>query len=255
VILEAVVIILREVLEAALLISLLLVVSHVLDLGIKWLIPATSVGLLGAILYARNIAWVSEQMDYAGQELLNASLQILIWSAIAVLFLISGQVPVKKRAIQALMATIVAFALIRECSEILLYVFAFGTAAGQWTSILASGAIGAVTGICVGLLIYLLILWTSVRHNMLTAAYTLLSAVTAGIVTQAVSLLEQVDHIPSASPIWDTSRLIPENSVIGQLLYALLGYEATPSIWHVSAYLTVLISLFAAYRLPYKSAR
>jgi high-affinity iron transporter len=102
----------------------------------------------------------------------------------------------------------------------------------------------------VGLLIYLLVLWTGIQRNMIKIAYVLLAAVAAGIVTQAVSLLEQVDRIPSAPPLWDSSALLPENSVIGQLLYALLGYEATPSLWHVSAYVVVIASLVMAYQLP-----
>jgi high-affinity iron transporter len=253
VILEAVVIILREVLEASLLISLLLVLSHVLGLGAKWLLPATVIGVLCAIVYARNIAWISAQLDYTGQELLNASLQLMIWAAIALLFTISGTPNANKMTIKGLMIVIVALALTRECSEIFLYVYAFGASAGQWTSILGSGAIGAVTGICIGLLIYLLVLWAGVKRNMLTTAYVLLAAVTAGIVTQAISLLEQVDLIPSASPLWDSSVILPENSVFGQLLYALLGYEATPSIWHVCTYLAVIASLLVAYGLPRES--
>lgn len=249
-ILEAVVIILREVLEASLLISLLLVVSHVLGLGARWLLSAATIGIVGAILYAQNIGWISEQMDYAGQELLNASLQLLIWTGIALLFAISSAPDANKLAIKRLMVAIVAMALIRECSEIFLYVYAFGTSAGQWGAILGSGAIGAVTGVSVGLLIYLLVLWTGIQRNMIKIAYVLLAAVAAGIVTQAVSLLEQVDRIPSAPPLWDSSALLPENSVIGQLLYALLGYEATPSLWHVSAYFVVIASLVMAYQLP-----
>jgi len=57
----------------------------------------------------------------------------------------------------------------------------------------------------------------------------LLSLVAAGMLSQAVLLLIQADWLPSQLPLWDTSEWLSENSVTGQLLYALIGYEATPT--------------------------
>jgi high-affinity iron transporter len=46
---------------------------------------------------------------------------------------------------------------------------------------------------------------------------------------QATGLLIQADWISVAGPIWDSSAFIAEDSLTGQLLYALIGYEASPS--------------------------
>ena len=90
----------------------------------------------------------------------------MIWAAIAFLFTISGTPNANKMTIKGLMIVIVALALTRECSEIFLYVYAFGASAGQWQSILGSGAIGAVQGICHGLLVYLIVLRAGVQSTM-----------------------------------------------------------------------------------------
>ena len=46
--------------------------------------------------------------------------------------------------------------------------------------------------------------------------------------------------------MWDTSGLISEGSLTGQLLYALVGYEATPSALEVLAYAGSLLIIFLA---------
>ena len=52
---------------------------------------------------------------------------------------------------------------------------------------------------------------------------------------QASGLLIQADYLPSGLA-WDSSDWLPEDSVAGQLLYAMLGYEATPAPAQLWAY-------------------
>jgi high-affinity iron transporter len=53
---------------------------------------------------------------------------------------------------------------------------------------------------------------------------------------QATGLLIQADWLSVAGPVWDSSGLIAEDSLPGQLLYALIGYEASPSAIEVFIY-------------------
>ena len=53
--------------------------------------------------------------------------------------------------------------------------------------------------------------------------------VAAGMSSQAALLLIQADWLPAQLPLWDSSGWLPETSVTGQVLYALVGYEATPT--------------------------
>ena len=253
-ILEAVVIVLREVLEAALLIALLLLVSHETKVGLRWLVPAFLVGLTGALLYAWQIAWVSEQFDYAGQEILNALLQGLIFASICGLFVAMRAAGVHRSVIATCMGIPIALALAREVSEIFLYLQAFLSTETMAGPAMTGALIGAVTGMSTGVLIYHLLGWMDQRQRDVVVPI-LLAVVVAGILTQAVSLLEQVDRIPYSPPLWDTSGWLPENSLLGQLLYALLGYEATPSRWHAIIYVASLLVLFMSYRLPVSTSR
>jgi high-affinity iron transporter len=56
-------------------------------------------------------------------------------------------------------------------------------------------------------------------------------------------LLIQADWVPSHLPLWDTTDWLSESSVTGQLLYVLVGYEATPTAIQVAFYFGGLIVL------------
>jgi high-affinity iron transporter len=58
---------------------------------------------------------------------------------------------------------------------------------------------------------------------------------------QTILLLNQADWLPFTPTAWDTGGLLSESSVLGQLAYALIGYEATPSIMQVGAYTLGLV--------------
>lgn len=59
--------------------------------------------------------------------------------------------------------------------------------------------------------------------------------------------LIQADLIPSlATPLWDTSWLLPVSSRLRNALYILLGYEDKPSGMQVIFYLTTLIIIATA---------
>lgn len=253
-ILEAVVIVLREVLEAALLVSLLLLACRQTHTGKRWLIASVVLGLLGATLYAWQVAWVSEQFNYSGQEIANSTMQLMIFVCICCVFYCLSKRPHPRGLMALAMGAAVTLALSREVSEIFLYLQAFLGTESMAGPALAGAAIGAVTGVSTGVLVFYLLAWMELKQTDVMLQ-VLLAVVVAGIVTQAVSLLEQVDRIPYAPAIWDTSGWIPEDSLLGQLLYALLGYEATPSVWHVATYISALALLAGAHFLARRASK
>jgi high-affinity iron transporter len=60
------------------------------------------------------------------------------------------------------------------------------------------------------------------------------------MVMQITQLLIQADIINGQHAIWNTSSLLNERSLIGQLLYAVIGYEATPTPSQIYAYIITL---------------
>jgi high-affinity iron transporter len=248
---NSVIIILREVLEAALLFSVLLALSKLMIIQRKWLIGSILLGSLGAILYAYNMATVSDWYEGVGQEVINATLQFAIY-ILLVFFIVcvlwqyryqqlalapqSSSFLLSKALLIFLMLTITSLAIIREGSEILLYFFSATHNKNYFISVLMGMIIGASIGISIGCLFYYLLVNISAQWNMITGLL-LLILVSSGMLSQATLLLIQADWLPAYLPLWDTNDWLSENSVTGQLMYALMGYEATPTIIQVSFYL------------------
>lgn len=252
--LTSVILVLREVLEAALLLSILLAMSHYLGLKTRWIFMALAGGILGSIAYGAVIGAVSETFDGMGQELLNAAMQFAIYG----LLLLVGVLLIWNRTgrqqylslLQWSMVLAVTLATLREGSEVYVYLMAFRHQADLLQSVLLGALIGGGIGFSIGALFYYLLVGLPMKRRLIFAL-VLLTLVAAGLCLQATQLLEQADWLPAQTPLWDSSWLLAESSLIGQLFYALLGYEATPTPIAVAAYvmglLLMVLSLTAAW--------
>ena len=158
------------------------------------------------------------------------------------------------KLIVLVMATTVALAVVREGFEILVYIYGFSNELPQFMTILTGAVIGASIGISMGALIYYFVSSLSYRLSRMVGL-SLLALVAAGMLSQAVLLLIQADWLPSQLPIWDSSGWLSETSVTGQLLYALIGYEATPSALQASFYFGGFILLLVVVAVALKVRR
>ena len=77
--LNSVIIVLREVTEAALIFSILIALSKTMGFNLKWIAFYLLLGMIGATLYAMNINSISQWFNGMGQELTNALFQISIY--------------------------------------------------------------------------------------------------------------------------------------------------------------------------------
>lgn len=259
--LNSVVIILREVLEAALLISVMLSISHYLELSLSWLKWSVSLGLISAILYANNIASISNWFEGVGQEVVNALMQYLIYLLLAGFCIwLVHHAPLKKlsyKNIKWIIGLIISLSMVREFSEIQIYLQAFWHDEEHLSGVVIGGLLGGGIGLSIGIIFYFLLNYLSDKWSF-NAIFIILSFIAAGMLSQATQLLIQADWIPAEQPLWDSSAWISEHSTVGQLLYAVFGYEATPSLLQVILYISGLsiILFFILRRLwftPYQT--
>jgi len=242
--LSSVIIVLREVLEAALLFSVLIALSKKMGLNSRWLIWTFLLGIMGSIAYGMNLNMVSDWFDGVGQEVINALIQLIIYLLLVFYMLILTRYYyfqiIPKLLLSLIMIISLSFAMMREGAEIILYFLSVTHNDAYYLTVLTGMTIGASIGISVGLLFYYLL--TSFKHERaIIIGLVLLLFVSAGMVSQASLLLIQADWLPSQLPLWNTSSFLSEKSVMGQLLYALLGYESTPTAIQVSLYLFAII--------------
>ncbi len=250
--LSSVVIILREVLEGSLLMSVLLALSWHRGMNLRWSWVALLFGFLGAFLYASEFEKVSMWFDYVGQEIVNASLHIVIvlfLTGFAVLDQIVEKGYTKTKII--FMTVAASLTIVREGSEILLYLSGFLNNNDVLPSAILGGIIGAGIGLSVGALLYYLLTYLIPTYAR-KVAYIMLALFAAGMLSHAVTMLTQADWLPSYHVLWDTSSWLKENSLLGQLLYAIMGYEATPTAIQLAAYITGILLLLVLPKLVNK---
>ena len=140
----------------------------------------------------------------------------------------------------------VALAVIREGSEIIVYIHGFSTIPDLFNPVLIGSSIGAGIGLSIGVFVYYFIVSLPFTYGVRSSFFVLVF-IAGGMVSQATQMLLQADLISSELPIWDTSQLVSEQSIVGQILFAMMGYEATPILLQVVLYAaSILLTGFFA---------
>lgn len=237
--LSALIIVLREVLEAGLIISALLAAARIEGVASRNLLLGLLVGLGGAVAIAYGMDAISNVGGGIGQELLNALLDLAIILCLAAC---SGSaLPGYRPALWGWSAAAaIACAVSREASEIAIYASGFSASFSAFMPVLIGGIIGTGIGASIAALLYALLAYQPARRALhITAG--LLALIAAGMAAEAVGYLDQAGLTPAQQPYWDTSDWLAEGSVYGQLLHALIGYEAAPTPLQLAAYAAVLL--------------
>jgi len=139
------------------------------------------------------------------------------------------------------------FAVIREGIELALFL-----AAATFTTDSRQTLIGALLGLAcaalLGLLLFASTLRLNLRHFFQVTGFLLL-LFAAGLVAHGVHEFNEVGWIPPVvEHVWDVNAVIDENSVPGQLLRTLFGYNGNPSLSEVISYFVYLAVVMVLWR-------
>jgi high-affinity iron transporter len=146
------------------------------------------------------------------------------------------------------LAVAVALAVLREGAETVLFIQGLVTSESTHAVLLGVG-LGAAGGAVIGTLLYFGLVRIPVRHFFRVTGWMIV-VLAAGLAAQASRFLEQADLLPSLVPqLWDTSGLLTETSLVGQLLHILVGYTAQPSGMQLVFYVVTLAVLIIGTRL------
>lgn len=237
------VLVFREVLEAALIISVVFAATRDIPARSRWIGAGIVAGVLGAVAVALSAGLIADAVAGMGQEIFNASVLfaavvMIAWHAIWMathgkelamqMQAIGSEVSVGHRPLMALLI-VVAIAVLREGSEVVLFLFAQVAGGSTWIDIAGGLALGIAGGCATGLALYLGLLRIPIRY-FFTATNWLLLLLAAGMASQAARFLVQADLLPPLGPqLWDSSRLLSDRSILGQTLHVLVGYDARPA--------------------------
>lgn len=253
--LSALLITVREGLEAALIIGIVL--GYLQQIGrrdrapIVWVgvIIATGLSALIALAMRAVGAELEEPFEqiFEGTTMLLAVL-ILTWMIFWMRYQGRRIKSTLERNVQAAITRgekwglfgLAFFAVFREGLETALFLAANAFAADTQGTL-----VGALLGIALAVTLGVLIYVYAVRLNVklfFDATSILLIVFAAGLITHAVHEFQEIGWLPILMDhAWNTEWLLTNDSVLGSILRALVGYNAKPSMLEVATYIGYLL--------------
>ena len=266
--LPSLLIVFREVFEAGLIIGIVMAVTVGVPQRGRWVAGGVAAGVLGSCVVAVFTGGLSELFHGNGQELFNAailSFAVLmlgwhnVWMArhgreLAAEMRSAGEAVVAGSKSLAALAAVVAIAVLREGSEVVLFLYGVAAAeGGAGLGMVTGGAVGLVLGSLVCLLTYLGLVTIPARY-LFAVTSTLSTLLAAGMAAQAIAFLEQANILTLFDQtVWDTSWILSDGSYLGRALHTLIGYVDQPTAMQLIVYaatLAVIAALMRAFALP-----
>ena len=261
--LSSALIVFREVLEAALVIGIACAATRGVAGRNIWVAGGIAGGIAGACIVAAFAEAIAGTASGMGQELFNAGVLLAavgmlgwhnVWMArhgremASQMGALGKSVQSGERPLYALSA-VIGLAVLREGAEIVLFMYGVAAGGSSGMSMLGGGAIGLAGGGALGVALYLGLLRVPTRH-FFTVTSGLILLLAAGMASQAAAFLIQADYLPALGAIlWDSSRFVPPDSITGEVLHTLIGYDARPSGLQLLFYVATLATIGTGMKL------
>lgn len=258
---------LREGLEAALIVGIL--VAYVVKTDRRYLLKPiwTGVGLALIATFALGgfLSFTSAELSERGEQFFAGTTSFVAVS------LVTWMVFWMKRAARTLrdelhgkidnalsagpiaLAAAAFFAVAREGLETALFVYTnFKTVAAT-----SSASIGLVAGLAVAIILGYLIYNRSIKINLskfFTITGVALIIVAAGVLSYGVHEFQELGWLPGVSSYaWDISSVMAKDSIAGTLLAGTIGFDVNTSWLQLFFYATYLGLVLRLYTQPAKS--
>ncbi len=260
--LGALIIVFREVIEAGLIVGIVMAATRGVAGRGQWVTIGIVAGVLGASVVAMFAGVISDAFQGSGQELFNASVL-----GIAVLMLmwhnawmarhgreiademrrVGTAVSEGSKPLTAL-AIVVGLAVLREGSEVVLFLYGILASGTSVSATLLGGVLGIVAGAAFTALTYFGLLAIPSRYIFSVTSW-LIALLAAGMAAQSVHFLNNAGLVQALDKtVWDTSWLLSESSIFGRMLHALIGYTERPTQMQLLVYILTLIAMYLLMR-------
>lgn len=258
------VIVLREVLEAALVVSIVLAATRGVPRRGAWVSCGIAGGTLGAVVVAAFADKLAAAAAGLGQEIFNAAVLFVavgmlgwhnVWMSrhgremASNLSSVGAAVRGGTKPLYAL-AIVVMMAVLREGSELVLFLYGIAMSGpGQSSELTGGFALGLLGGVALALAMYFGLLRVPAKRLFSVTGWLIL-LLAAGMAAQGAAYLVQADVLPAlGDAVWDTSWFVPDGSLVGKLLHTLIGYTARPYGIQLGFYIVTLLVLLALMKL------
>jgi high-affinity iron transporter len=247
---SAFIIVLREVIEAGLIIGIVLAATRGVTSRGWWIAGGVAGGLVGAGIVAVFAGAIASFFSGYGQELFNAAILLVAvgmltwhnaWMAkhgreLAAEVKSVGQAVASGARPLTALAVVCGIAVLREGSEVVLFLYGVVLSGASGLSLLAGGLLGVLGGAAVTGVSYLGLVIIPQRHIFKVTGW-LITLIAAGLAAQAVFYLNAAGVLTIwSTQVWDTSGILSQTSALGLLLHTLVGYVDRPTAMQLVAY-------------------
>jgi high-affinity iron transporter len=201
---------------------------------------------------------ISQAFEGSGQEMFNAAVLgiavvMLMWhnawmarhgrEIAAEMRQVGAAVSEGSRPLTAL-AVVVGLAVLREGSEVVLFLYGIMAQGTSQADLLIGGLLGIVAGAGFTALTYFGLLAIPSRYIFSVTSW-LIALLAAGMASQAVQFLNSAGVVVALdNTVWDTSWLLSESTIFGHLVHTLIGYTERPSLMQLIVYIGVLVAMY-----------
>jgi FTR1 family protein len=257
------VIVFREVLEAALVVGIVLAATRGVAGSRRLIAAGLLAGVTASFAVAAGAGIITSAFEGLGQEVLNAAILgaavlMLGWHSVWMashgariardVTSLGRDVSAGLRPVRAL-AVVVALTVLREGSEVVLFLHGIAAGGSGAGGLLAGSVAGLAAGLAAGALTYLGLLRIPTRRLFAVTGW-LIVLLAAGMAGQSVRLLVQAGMLPGlVEPLWNSSAWLPEQGLAGQLLHVLVGYDDRPSAMQVIAFAATFVVITGLARI------
>jgi len=262
--LATLIIVFREVLEAGLIIGIVLAATEGVAHRGRWIAGGILGGISGAALLAGFAGALANAFSGSGQELFNAAILLIavLMLGVHITWMAShgrqmtqemramGRAVVEGDRSLTAMALVVTVAVLREGSEVVLFLFGIATSTHEGAApMLLGGAAGVLAGALVSWLLYRGLVAIPMKY-LFKVTNAMIALLAAGMAGQAAAILAGTNMLPTlGDEVLDTSSFLRDDSILGRALHALIGYSDRPPGIQVAAFVVTLAALITLSKL------
>ena len=233
----------REVLEAALIVTVVAAATRGVPRRGVFVGGGIALGVVGAIVVAICMGFIEGSLGGIGQEVFEAA--VLLIAVMMIGWHVTWMSSHGKEMVQhmqrvtdsvkagsssiAILLAVVALAVLREGSEVVLFLYGMAAGGAGKLGFFAGVPLGVACGVAVGFALYFGLLRIPIRY-FFSATNWMLVVLASGLAASAAGFLIQANLLPAwGSQLWDSSWLLTNRSIMGQAVHVLTGYEARPA--------------------------
>lgn len=233
----------REVLEAALIVTVVAAATRGVPRRGVFVGGGIALGVVGAIVVAICMGFIEGSLGGIGQEVFEAG--VLLTAVVMIGWHVTWMSSHGNEMVQhmqrvtdsvkagsssiAILLAVVALAVLREGSEVVLFLYGMAAGGADKLGFFAGVPLGVACGVAVGFALYFGLLRIPIRY-FFSATNWMLVVLASGLAASAAGFLIQANLVPAwGSQLWDSSWLLTNRSILGQAVHVLTGYEAHPA--------------------------